>query len=690
MKMKFTLLAAAVAMTGIGASAQTFSKLVDSYDPSRYEDLTKIITPSNATSVSDANTKKGKLPGVQIIGSVDGKNVLVANETFQNQTWGVLGPDGETIGAFYNEKDEAGAMKYDYMRFRYNAGNKGRGGESRQINAVRKEVPNEYKTAYVEFVVGPKPAGATSDVLIPTLELVSAKDADNGNARYAMTFAFPEVTLTDETQTVAFDMTGVSGDWFAEDGSVKNFKVNYVDFYVRGLSEGQFVALKQFGFANILPTPKVGFNTVTTRDQAFWGQSDETLPGTIYIQAEDFDGVGTDGEPTFSPVCTSIDIQWKDGYGYTTMPRFGSHWSKGDMSNVRIDPVGGKNPYGWGTGQQRAGEDGLSSTNGGFGLIGMCKMDGEWGTNYGGEYLNDTDNKISLEQAMDGFGSWFEYTFEMEEDGYVDISIGACSHHGSWLHQVLAGGAKRNGAVLGEGYENGAYVTKYKKPREEGGYEVEGLDDDFLKLYGFCYVLSFDGVDQRTNWDIRPIANAMTGAITDEAWVNPLSWKNNQEIDENGNTVNSKFLFIMPSAPVGADHLWWPNYKDVFMNHWYNDGPSEGVNTDFHNQCDELGADYFETTFKNRPDYKDIPCSAGKHTIRVKSMGGSTIFDEIRIRAKKEPSVSGIESIAAKRVAEEFAGEPEYFDLQGRRVAAPTKGIFIVKRGSNVTKEVIR
>lgn len=95
-------------------------------------------------------------------------------------------------------------------------------------------------------------------------------------------------------------------------------------------------------------------------------------------------------------------------------------------------------------------------------------------------------------------------------------------------------------------------------------------------------------------------------------------------------------------------------------------------------------------TYKNRPDYKDIECKAGKHTIRVKSMGGSTIFDEIKITAHKERSSSGIENIATNRVAEEFSGDVEYFDLQGRKVANPSKGIFIVKRGSVVTKEVIR
>lgn len=39
--------------------------------------------------------------------------------------------------------------------------------------------------------------------------------------------------------------------------------------------------------------------------------------------------------------------------------------------------------------------------------------------------------------------------------------------------------------------------------------------------------------------------------------------------------------------------------------------------------------------------------------------------------------------------ADNFSGEPEYYNLQGVRVAEPTQGIYIVRRGSKVTKEVI-
>ena len=45
-------------------------------------------------------------------------------------------------------------------------------------------------------------------------------------------------------------------------------------------------------------------------------------------------------------------------------------------------------------------------------------------------------------------------------------------------------------------------------------------------------------------------------------------------------------------------------------------------------------------------------------------------------------SVEGIES--------GFEGEPEYYNMQGVRVYEPEQGIYIVRRGTKVTKEVIR
>ena len=215
-------------MTGIGAGAQTFSKLVDSCEPSFYEDLTYILTPSNTTKPADAafTETSEKVPGIQPTGcaSILKKYVNLNGDAPSLSTvWGELGPDEKTIGVYADGSKE-------YVRFRYNTGNKRRENkDQRQINAVKKETPIKYNAAYLQLVVGPKPADATSDVITPTMELCSGKTHADGKE---MVFTFPEITLTDETQEIALDMTGVSGDYFNEDGTLGTEKVAYIYVYL--------------------------------------------------------------------------------------------------------------------------------------------------------------------------------------------------------------------------------------------------------------------------------------------------------------------------------------------------------------------------------------------------------------------------------------------------------------------------
>ncbi|MDE6157970.1 MAG: hypothetical protein K2F78_07485, partial [Muribaculaceae bacterium] len=51
------------------------------------------------------------------------------------------------------------------------------------------------------------------------------------------------------------------------------------------------------------------------------------------------------------------------------------------------------------------------------------------------------------------------------------------------------------------------------------------------------------------------------------------------------------------------------------------------------------------------------------------------------------PALTGVETVES---ASASAATAEYFDLSGRRVKNPTAGIYIVRRGSSVTKEVVR
>jgi len=692
MKMKFTLIAAAVAVLGFSASAQTYVKVVET-NPGLDEekDITTCLTPSNKTSVNETDKK---LPGFACQGTESHKNLLIEGEDFAHNIYGEYGPDGTTIGVY------ADGTK-DYIRFRYNTGNKARyrsTAGSRMINALKKECHRGLNAAYIKLFVGPKPADATSDVITPKLVLAGHTDATVAGSQAAV-FTFAPITLTDESQVIFYDTKDMSGDLVDndfKDAEGANIKTLYLDLYVEGVSKDQFISFMDFGLANIAPDPVVGFNTVTTRVLGFRGDQ-EVLPGTIFIQAEDFDAPKA-GEPlNRSTTCLGLDAQWTDAYGYPSMPSIRSFWNKGDLSQVRIDAA--QNKTGYGIFQKYA--DGFSSQNDGLGfaLCGMAKVNGDWGTIYGGEYIDETSNKITMEQAMDGFGAWFEYTFEMEEDGYVDISIAASTHNATWFQDVMTGGPSKAKP------DNG-YITKYQKPREEGGYEVEGLDDDFLKLYGFCYVVSFDGEDLLTNWETRPKPSPRNGQIELTTWTNPFEWSDNFEIDANGNQQNSKFLLITPPhATFDGGMQWWPLYKDEMIKEMYDMQVGTGVfepdenggdkevmgESPFKKQCDEQGATYFEENYKHRPDYANVYCTAGKHTIRVKSMGGCTLFDEIRIRAHKEreKDFSGIQRV--RNIIETEADAPaEYFDLQGRRVMNPANGLYIVKRGSKVTKEVIK
>ncbi len=188
----------------------------------------------------------------------------------------------------------------EFIRFRYNAGNKGRNGESRQLNAVTKHVPEGYNEGYVKFVVGPKAEGAAaSDQLVPRLEFVSAKDAANADATYTMTFAFEPVTpLPRRPRNSNLTLQGLRrlfrGRWLCKAVQKSHMWI----FYVDGVAPGQFVAFEKFGVAN-RSIPKVGFDTQSTRSLGFWGEQ-EVLPGTIFIQAEDFDEMREGEDPTFA------------------------------------------------------------------------------------------------------------------------------------------------------------------------------------------------------------------------------------------------------------------------------------------------------------------------------------------------------------------------------------------------------
>lgn len=56
----------------------------------------------------------------------------------------------------------------------------------------------------------------------------------------------------------------------------------------------------------------------------------------------------------------------------------------------------------------------------------------------------------------------------------------------------------------------------------------------------------------------------------------------------------------------------------------------------------------------------------------------------------KDEVVTSVGSIAVDPRDEAAAGPAEYYNMQGARVTSPGPGIYIVRRGSKVTKEIVK
>ncbi len=96
-----------------------------------------------------------------------------------------------------------------------------------------------------------------------------------------------------------------------------------------------------------------------------------------------------------------------------------------------------------------------------------------------------------------------------------------------------------------------------------------------------------------------------------------------------------------------------------------------------------------ETTINFYNKFKCASVEAGKYnvtgvvSVNTSSTGTGTIqFLPISFKAA---TTDGIDSIVA-----DDAAEAEYYNLQGVRVAAPESGLYIVRRGNKVTKELVK
>lgn len=482
-------------------------------------------------------------------------------------------------------------------------------------------------------------------------------------------YTFNFATLPNTYETKMVESTSVAGD-LEYLSKIVNFTVYYL-----GVEEGEEIDLASVALGSEWTMPKVSSSRTVESITYTRGPADMTVPGTrtietgvTYIQAEDFDepwinnrtayktAAGTNSSRLY-PSDYNVSIQTEGAAGFGDGSQYGAYLPNhghvitnrwGGNDDLIDHQVSGSILHNWAT-------PGVES-------------DAYYG--YKGKYnpgATDDNPEISLENAIDNWGVWAEYTFEAEEDCTIDISlrvaayrspVEACFTYQPFLYWGLD--MANNGYYLEEPY----------------------ADNNYFELFGYKYMVSLDDDVLRTAYDAAPIyggdGNVYMGSILD-----PSKWTNTQ-VEENGVKVNSDYLPIWPDPfwsykvleaeqPSGIwGNGWSPYYKDDMLKKAYESG-----------DCSKAMLDKYA-----HGDYINIPVKKGRHTIKVQNMGGNSWFDEMRIRANN--GGAGVDGVLADGLENAYEGTPVYFDLQGRVVNNPTNGIYLVKRGSKVTKEVIK
>lgn len=373
------------------------------------------------------------------------------------------------------------------------------------------------------------------------------------NPGESITFTFK--TAPDDDSKVICDTAFISAE--------KAFdKVRYIKVIFENLKKDEYVSLNYIDLASewFMPEVKIG--------------------STIYIQAEDYNEFWINNRKAYSPIGgggnqyrasdADLYVAWHDDGAFFQSWVYG-HGHKDDWYGRAV-----KN---------------------------MCLNGATWNT-YSGEYVDETSNKITVEDAKKNWGAWLEYTIDVPEDCMVDISLKAGSHWGAYAG--VSGG-----------------TGKYGKKREEGGYVIDGMDEDWVKRYCAAVVLSVDDQNIATNWGSYPKNNGLAQLEYAAIISDPSSGWEDARVIKNGNLVNSDTLHIHPN-PLSGDvdngnpmTVWSTYYK-----------------SDLYKELMDLNKD--ETlAFYIKPDYANVPLSKGRHTIKVQSLAPMWHFDEIKIEAKK-------------------------------------------------------
>lgn len=379
------------------------------------------------------------------------------------------------------------------------------------------------------------------------------------------------------------------------------------------------------------------------------GQIIERRPlgtGVTIVQAEDFD------EPSADRPVTHSATAGGDGYGYP-----GRHKAfDTTCDNIRINVGGtGGGFCSWDQNGSRVNAAGAGQD---FGLENFAQQN--WDAPYTGTLQED--GTATLEDLANFYGAWTEYTVNVPEECYADISL-------------------RNGihAINYSAYKSGAAPSP----------NVTGENVNYMQKYGGAYRIFVDGQPIRSAWSVRPPA-----AVNE---INDLNkWQDNKDpelvnLRVDGENTNSYFVYATPNIThaFGTDNMgtvWNSVYKYELGDDLHAAGnlkPVDNVDNDAADRAKEL---------MHTPDYANIYLSAGPHIIKVQAMGGQSSFDEMMIKAHSEANTpTGIEAIGADGFDVLDADAPvEYYNLQGVKVVNPQGGIFIRKQGTKVSKVVVR
>ena len=341
---------------------------------------------------------------------------------------------------------------------------------------------------------------------------------------------------------------------------------------------------EEVGFIDVIfENPKQGemisFNYIQLSSD--WFMPELRLNDTIYIQAEDYDEFWINNRKAYSPIGGGANQYREDDADlYVSWQDDGAFFQSWTLGHGHKDDWYGR------------------------AVKNMCPSGADWQV-YKGEYIDEASNIITAESAKKNWGAWLEYTFDVPEDCVADISLKIGTH---WAVYSPIGGT-------GTG--------NFGKPREEGGYIVEGMAEDWVKKYCATVVTSLDGNNLTTNWSSYPKLNGHSQLEYAALASDPYSGWTSTQVLKDGNLVNSDTLFIYPNPRSGDPDngnpmvVWSTYYKSELYKELAQRTGDESLNA------------YI------KPDYADVPLTKGRHTIKVQSLAPMMHFDEIRITAKK-------------------------------------------------------